>query len=165
MLGLVRFVCVLLILATAVPAILAIFGSLVPFLDLFKHLQLLLFFGTLIVAIVAMLLGLPNSWKIFAALGFAASAWTFVPEWLSSFEARPPVSNAQVVKVMTHNIFGLNYDMARVAKVIADENPDIVALQEYFPEQSDLDGLLKPLNFCILRRVALARRRAAKKTW
>jgi endonuclease/exonuclease/phosphatase (EEP) superfamily protein YafD len=67
-----------------------------------------------------------------------------VPEWLSSFEARPPVGKAQIIKVMTHNIFGLNYDMDRVAKVIAEENPDIVALQEYFPEQEGLDALLKP---------------------
>ena len=45
---------------------------------------------------------------------------------------------------MTHNIFGLNYDMKRLAAVIEAEKPDIVALQEYFPAQSELDGLLKP---------------------
>lgn len=144
LLSLARLACVLLILATAVPAILAIFGSLVPFLDLINHLQLVLFFATLIATIIAILLGLPNDWKIFAAMGFAFSAWTFMPEWLSSFEARPPETDAQVIKVMTHNIFGLNYDMDRVAKVIAEENPDIVALQEYFPEQAGLDALLKP---------------------
>jgi endonuclease/exonuclease/phosphatase (EEP) superfamily protein YafD len=44
---------------------------------------------------------------------------------------------------MTHNVFGLNYDMQRVNKVIAAEDPDIVVLQEYFVEQStDLHPLL-----------------------
>ena len=36
---------------------------------------------------------------------------------------------------MTHNVFGLNYEMERVAEVIFAEDPDIIALQEYFPEQ------------------------------
>lgn len=145
LLGLLRLLCGILIIVTAVPAILAIFGSLVPFLDLFNHLQLLLFFGSLVAAVLAILLGLPLNWKIFAYLGFAASAWTFIPEWLPSLAPRPPAAaQARVIKVMTHNLFGLNYDMDRVARVIAAENPDIVALQEYFPAQDKLDGLLKP---------------------
>jgi endonuclease/exonuclease/phosphatase (EEP) superfamily protein YafD len=44
---------------------------------------------------------------------------------------------------MTHNIFGLNYDMERVDAVIREEDPDIVALQEFFPEQAGLGDLLK----------------------
>ena len=77
------------------------------------------------------------------ALGFAASAWTFVPEYLSSLPTRP-TANGPTLKLMTHNVFGLNYDMDKLAGVILAEAPDIVALQEYFPEQTRLDALLKP---------------------
>ena len=140
-----RLLSRLLILATAPPAILAMFGSVVPVLDLFNHLQLLLFFGTLIAAIAGRLLGLPTVWKMVAAVAFVSSAWTFGPEWSSSLVPRPqPAPDATIIRVMTHNLFGLNYDMKRVAGVIAEQDPDIVALQEYFPEQSELDALLKP---------------------
>jgi endonuclease/exonuclease/phosphatase (EEP) superfamily protein YafD len=53
------------------------------------------------------------------------------------------VSDVTTVKVMTHNIFGLNYDMRRVAAAIRAEDPDIVALQEFFPEQAGLADLLR----------------------
>jgi endonuclease/exonuclease/phosphatase (EEP) superfamily protein YafD len=142
-LGLVRFLAALLVLATATPAILALFGFVVPFFDLFNHLQLLLFFGTMAAAIAALLFGMRRWWQVFAVLGFVASAWTFVPEWLSSLAPRQPVSDVTTIKVMTHNIFGLNYDMARVDAAIREEDPDIVALQEFFPEQAGLGDLLK----------------------
>lgn len=142
-LGLLRLLGALLILATATPAILAVLGYWVPVFDLFNHLQLFLFFGTLTAAIAALLFGMGIAWKVFALLGFAMSAWTFAPEWLSSLAPRQPVSDVTTVKVMTHNIFGLNYDMRRVDAVIRDEDPDIVALQEFFPEQAGLGDLLK----------------------
>jgi endonuclease/exonuclease/phosphatase (EEP) superfamily protein YafD len=141
--GLARLMAGLLILVTAVPAILALFGFVLPPLDLLNHLQLVWFFGTLIALVLGLLV---HGWRwalALAVIGFAASAWTFVPEWLSSLPARP-TANGTVLKLMTHNVFGLNYDVKRVAAVIAAENPDIVALQEYFPEQQGLDGLLKP---------------------
>ena len=144
LLGSLRLVAALLVLVTAIPSILAIFGSLLPVLDILNHLQLLLFFGTLVAFAVALLVRAKRWALLLAFLGFAASAWTFVPEWLSSLAPRPAVSDATTLKVMTHNIFGLNYDMERVASVIASEDPDIVALQEYFPEQATLDVLLKP---------------------
>ena len=144
LLGLLRLLVVLLVVVTAAPAILAIFGSLLPVLDILNHLQLLLFFGTLVAFVLALVLRVRRWAMLLAFLGFAASAWTFGPEWLSSLAPRPAVSDVATLKVMTHNIFGLNYDMKRVASVIEAENPDIVALQEYFPEQSELDGLLKP---------------------
>ncbi len=140
-LGLLRFFAALLILASALPAILALFGFAVPQFDLFNHLQLLLFFGTLAGAILALLLFGPW-WRAFAVLGFLASAWTFVPEWLSSLAPRQAVSDTTTVKVMTHNIFGLNYDLQRVNDAIRAEDPDIVALQEFFPEQAGLGELL-----------------------
>jgi endonuclease/exonuclease/phosphatase (EEP) superfamily protein YafD len=142
-LGLLRLLAALLILATAPPAILATLGFAVPLFDLFNHLQLLLFFGTLAAAIAALLLAMRLGWKAVAILAFAASAWTFVPEWLSSLSPRQPVSDVTTIKVMTHNIFGLNYDMRRVDAVIREEDPDIVALQEYFPEQAGLGELLR----------------------
>ena len=70
--------------------------------------------------------------------GLLASGITFVPELVAGFAPRPalPADNRPVLKVMTHNVFGLNYDMQRVDAVIAAEDPDIVVLQEYFDEQS-----------------------------
>ena len=142
LLGLLRFVAALTILATALPAILAIFGFAVPQFDLFNHLQVLLFFGTFAGAILALVL-LGPWWRAFAVLGFVASATIVVPEWLSSLAPRQAVSDTTTVKVMTHNVFGLNYDLQRVNEAIRIEDPDIVALQEFFPEQAGLSDLLK----------------------
>jgi endonuclease/exonuclease/phosphatase (EEP) superfamily protein YafD len=144
LLGLVRLIVGLLIVVTAVPAILAIFGGLVPVLDLINHLQLVLFFGTLLALVLALSVRMPRLLAILAFLGFAASAWTFVPEWTSSLAPRPAPTGAPTVRLMTHNMFGLNTDMKRMAAAIAAENPDIVALQEYFPAQQSLDALLRP---------------------
>jgi len=144
LLGLVRLIVGLLIVVTAVPAILAIFGGLVPVLDLINHLQLVLFFGTLLALVLALFVRMPRLLAILAFLGFAASAWTFVPEWTSSLAPRPAPTGALRVRLMTHNMFGLNTDMKRMAAAIAAENPDIVALQEYFPAQQSLDALLRP---------------------
>jgi endonuclease/exonuclease/phosphatase (EEP) superfamily protein YafD len=142
--GLLRALIALLIVVTAGPAVLALFGFAVPALDILNHLQLLLFFGTLASAILALAARLRRGWMVLALAGLLASGWTFVPEWLSSLAPRPGVSDdATVLKVMTHNVFGLNYDMERVADAIEAEDPDIVALQEYFPEQARLGGLLK----------------------
>lgn len=143
LLGVLRFIAGLYILAVSVPAVLALFGYWVPFLDLFNHLQFGLFIGTLIGLIVAIALEMRLG-RMVALAGIIASSWTFGPELLSSFAPRPEAApGATVLKVMTHNLFGLNYDMARVAAVIAAEKPDIVAVQEYFPEQGKLDELLK----------------------
>ena len=64
--------------------------------------------------------------------GLAASGSIVLPEQFST----PPLSAApangqQMFKIMTHNLFGMNYDMARMADIIAQEDPDIIALQEY----------------------------------
>ena len=144
LLGLLRLLTGALIVVTAIPAVLAIFGFVVPALDILNHLQLLLFFGTLIALILGLVVRMRRWAVILAVVGLVASAWTFVPEWMSGFAPRPTVSGVQTLKLMTHNIFGLNYDMQRVADVVFAEDPDILALQEYFPEQSALDELLKP---------------------
>lgn len=144
-LSLVRLVAGLWVLGAAVPAILALFGFAVPFLDLFNHLQFLLFWGTVTGVVLAIVLALPRVWIGVALIGFVASCWTYLPEWASSLAPRPSRGDATVLKLMTHNIFGLNYDMQRLADAIAAEKPDIVALQEYFPQQAaELGRLLEP---------------------
>ena len=141
-LGVLRLIAAMGILGVSIPAMLALFGYAVPFFDIFNHLQILLFFGTLGALIVSLLLAMRIGWKVIAVLGLLSSSWAFVPEWLSSLAPRQAVSDVTTVKVMTHNIFGLNYDMRRVDDVIRAEDPDIVALQEYFPEQAGLGELL-----------------------
>jgi endonuclease/exonuclease/phosphatase (EEP) superfamily protein YafD len=145
-LGFVRVVVALLVAVVALPAVLALFGFASPVLDFFNHLQLLLFLGTLAALILSLLVRLPIGLTLLAAIGLLASAWTFIPEWTSGFATRSalPTDGRPVLKLMTHNIFGLNTDMKRMAAAIFAEDPDIVALQEYFPEQSSLDALLKP---------------------
>lgn len=142
-LALLRFVFALGILGASTGAIAALLGFAIPQLDLLNHLQMVLFFATLTGAIGALVLGMRWSWKVLAMLGFAASAWTYGPEWVSAMAPRQPVSDASTIKVMTHNVFGLNYDLDRVDDAIEAEDPDIVLLQEFFPEQAGLIDLLK----------------------
>lgn len=141
LLGLLRFGCGLMSIGLGAAAIAAWFGFAVPLFDLFNHVQLLLI-GGLVVALLAVLVFFGGSaWQLplaaFVLLGVLASAATVVPETLLALAPRPPLptDGRPVLKLMTHNIFGLNYDMARVARVIAAENPDIIALQEDFPDQ------------------------------
>ncbi len=143
LLGLLRLIAALVVVGASLPAVLALIGFAVPLFDLFNHLQLLLFIGTLGGLLLALLLRLRRGWMVLALVGFAASAWTFGPEWLSGFAPRQEVTGATTLKVMTHNVFGLNYDIARVDAAIRAEDPDIVALQEFFPEQAGLAQLLK----------------------
>ena len=130
---------------------LAFLGVASPYLDVLNHLQIPLFLGTLVALLLTPLL-LPED-RVRALLlavvatGFVASSAAVVPEALSSLAPRPPVptDGRPVVKLMTHNLFGLNDDMEQVARVIGRENPDIVAFLEYFPEQSsELEPLLAP---------------------
>jgi len=67
-----------------------------------------------------------------------------VPEFAASLQPRPPAPEGRTtIKVMTHNLFGMNCEMLRVLDVIKKEQPDIVALQEFFGEQrSELGPLL-----------------------
>lgn len=136
-------------LGVTVLAVAAVLGFAVPAFDLLNHLQPLLFVGTLLsLLVVTPLLGRGN-WRRFmlaaTATGFMASAIAVIPEAASNLQDRPPLpqDGRQVIKVMTHNLFGRNYDMDSVLKVIAEEKPDILAFQEYFGEQrSELGPLL-----------------------
>lgn len=151
LLGLLRFGVAFGALVFAFTATAAYFGSLLPALDLFNHFQPLLFAGTLVGSVAITVLfppGRPRAVLMgLTIFGFAASAATFVPEVLSGFQGRPalPGDGRPVVRIMTHNVFGLNEDMQRVSDVVAAEDPDIVAFQEFFPGQSaGLVPLLKP---------------------
>ncbi len=118
----------------------AFLGFASPLLDAFNHLQPLLFSGTLGLLLLSLLLfrvqPLRGGMIALAATGFLASAVTVLPEqaggWL--IDTRPR-GEAPPIRIMSHNLFGLNYDMDRMARVIEREAPDIIALQEYFSEQ------------------------------
>ena len=143
--NLVRTCLVLGSLLAATLAIAARFGFAVGALDLLNHAQILLLPATLIglVLVALALRGRARSFAvIYAFLGVAASASVIVPEFVASLQPRPPVA-ADSVTVMTHNLFGMNYEMAQVTAAIKAEDPDIIVLQEYFGEQAtDLHPML-----------------------
>jgi endonuclease/exonuclease/phosphatase (EEP) superfamily protein YafD len=148
LLAVLRFLAGALALGAASLAILAFLGFAVPFLDLINHLQLLIF-PAVLVGLVATALLKPGRWRsfvvAFTATGFIASSTAFIPDvvWSLAPRAPMPTDSRPVMKLMTHNIFGLNYEMARTARIIFEEDPDIIALQEYFPEQrEELPALL-----------------------
>ena len=131
-------------------SILAFFGFASPVLDLINHAQLFLFFGTLISLLLApALMGFGLFRRLLLAVtatAFLLSALIVVPETVAAFAPRPPPSDgSRVVRVVTHNLFGMNYDMARVAAEFRKADPDIIALQEYFSDQREqLHELLIP---------------------
>lgn len=149
-LKLIRWFVRALIIGTAVAAILGFFGFLVPAFDLFNHLQLLIF-GALVAGVVLSPLLFRPAWRFWPWLGLlgfglAASAFIMVPEIVPALTVQPTMAEdgRPVVKIMTHNILGDNSDMARIAAVVKEEDPDILALQEFFPYQRRmLDPLLK----------------------
>lgn len=112
-----------------------------PLLDSLNHFQLLWFFGTL--ALLLMTAPLYTVYRLRAALmaltatGFLASAVIVIPEALSAFLPRDPWTEdgRPVYRLLTYNMFGMNYSYAEIADMIAREDPDILTLQEYFPEQ------------------------------
>ncbi|MCS6761764.1 MAG: endonuclease/exonuclease/phosphatase family protein [Candidatus Devosia symbiotica] len=127
-------------------SIAGLFGFAMPVLDLLNHAQILLFPTTLVgLAIVALALrgALRSVAVIYAFVGFATSANVIVPEFVAALRARLVAPTTQTVKMMTHNLFGLNYDMAQVVAAFRSEDTDIIVLQEYFGEQtSDLHSRL-----------------------
>jgi endonuclease/exonuclease/phosphatase (EEP) superfamily protein YafD len=143
LLGLLRLGLALVALGLSGTAVAAWFGFAVPLFDLFNHFQVPLIAGMLVALIGVLVLFIGSSWQLLLSVvllaGLAASALTVVPETVAELRPHAPLpgDGRPVIKLMTHNLFGLNYDMRRVARVIAAENPDIVALQEYFPEQRE----------------------------
>lgn len=150
LLGILRLVIALGIFVLAALALVALLGFAVPEFDLINHFQVIVFLSALVAVIVALLVFQGSRWKSWvtgaALAGLVASGMIFVPELVSGFMPRPPMPSdgRPVFKVMTHNLFGLNYDMDRVEAVIESEKPDIIAFQEYFGEQSsELHPMLK----------------------
>lgn len=143
---LIRLGLVLGALWVATLAILALFGFAVPVFDLLNHAQIFLLPGTLIgLVIVAVLLRgtLRSLAMIVVLVGVAASANVMLPEFLGSLRARPAAPAGGTITMMTHNLFGMNYEMEKVVAAIRGEDPDIIVLQEYFGEQAtDLHPLL-----------------------
>lgn len=136
---LIRLGLVLGALGVALLAILALFGFAVPEFDLLNHAQIFLLPGTLIgLVIVAVLLrGVLRSVAVIVVLvGVAASANVMLPEFLGSLRTRPTAPASGTITVMTHNLFGMNYEMDKVTAAIFAEDPDIIVLQEYFGEQA-----------------------------
>ena len=150
LMGLVRAVFFLATLGLSAGAILAVFGFIEPLLDAFNHFQPLWFAGTLIcLLLTGVFFRRQRSRALMIALsatGFLTSGIIVVPEIISGYLPRPAApADAETYRLMTYNVFGLNYDMQGVAAMIASEDPDIVAINEYFPEQrGPLHELLKP---------------------
>lgn len=122
-------------------ACLALLGYAFPLLDALNHFQPFWFVGTL-----TFLLSTGAFFKsgrmralmtTLCATGFMASAIVVVPEATASLLPRDslPSSETRTYKLLTYNIFGMNYDADRVNAMIADQAPDIIVLQEYFPYQ------------------------------
>ncbi|KQX43015.1 hypothetical protein ASD04_03455 [Devosia sp. Root436] len=136
---LIRLGLVLGALGVATLAILALFGFAVPELDLLNHAQIFLLPGTL-VGLVIVALALRGRWRsvavIYAFVGLAASANVMLPEIAGSLRARPGAPADGTITMMTHNLFGMNYEMDKVTAAIFAEDPDIIVLQEYFGEQA-----------------------------
>lgn len=146
LLTLVRAGFVLGALGAATFAMLAFFGFAVPEFDLLNHAQIFLFPGTLL-GLLIVLVALRGQWRLaasgFVALGLLASSSVMVPELLAAMTNRPAPGDRPVITMMTHNLFGMNYEMDKVSAAILGEDPDIIVFQEYFGEQaSDLHPLL-----------------------
>jgi len=122
-------------------AIGAAFGFAHPALDFFNHLQAFIFIGTLFCLLASPhIVRLPR-WRALAmaisATGFLASSLIVVPDISPELGARPPLptDGRPVYKLLTHNLFGRNYEAANLWASIQLEDPDILTFQEYFPEQ------------------------------
>ncbi len=138
--GFIQSAFFLLASALSLAAVLAGFGFAVPLLDTLNHLQPLWFFGTLACLLLAgLVFRRQRSRALVIALtatGFLASGIIVMPEFISGFLARPVMpAGTPSYRLMTYNVFGMNDDMNRVAAMIEAESPDIIALNEYYPEQ------------------------------
>lgn len=137
--ALLRVIAVLGALLAAALAMLAFFGFAVPEFDLFNHAQPFLLAGTVIGLLLVLVLlrgGLRLTVAGMVALGVLASAAIVVPEFVAGARALPQAGDRPVIRLMTHNIFGVNYRMDEVFAAILSEDADILVFQEYFGEQA-----------------------------
>lgn len=122
-------------------AILAYFGFLVPLFDALNHFQPVWFFGLIALLVVSILFARHGRLRtVLLSFGFVGLVLSSIPLLGEALRAHLAISardsDHPTVLVMSHNLFGLNYDMRRVADQIAAYRPDILTFQEYFPEQS-----------------------------
>ena len=146
LLKLIRLGLVLGALAAAAFAILGLFGHAVPELDLFNHAQILLLPACAIGLVIV--ISLLRGWRrgagaVMMLVGLAASGSVVLPDVIGATRERPAAPASGTITMMTHNLFGMNYEMDKVTAAIFADDPDIIVLQEYFGEQAtDLHPLL-----------------------
>lgn len=122
-------------------AVAAVLGFVHPSLDSFNHLQAFIFSGTLLGLVLAPFFVPRSRWQglmvTIAATGFIASSAIVIPEAVARLKPAPPkpTDGRPVYTLMTHNVFGMNYEGARVLDALEVVDPDILTLQEYFPPQ------------------------------
>lgn len=143
---LIRLGFVLGALGVVTLSVMALFGFAVPVFDLFNHAQIFLLPGTFL-ALLILVVALRGKVRVaalaYGLVGFVASASIILPEGYAAMQPRPAAPASGTVRMMTHNLFGMNYEMAQVTEAILAEDPDIIVFQEYFGEQStDLHPLL-----------------------
>ncbi|WP_417581162.1 endonuclease/exonuclease/phosphatase family protein [Pelagibacterium sp.] len=122
----------------AAMAIAAVLGFIYPAMDLFNHVQPILFFGLL-----ALMVATPVFVRFriiralalsIAATGFVASSVIYIPELVAGLLPRTaPLQAEQTYRLMTFNVFGRNEEPESLVANILDVDADIVALQEYGP--------------------------------
>ncbi len=137
---LVRWFFLLGIAGISLLALGALLGFVSPLLDMLNHFQPFVFTGALIAMVMAFLGFRRHRWRkgiiALAVLGFASSSVTVLPEMASSLVSHSaPAPEQRVIKLLSHNLFGVNWQMELVAEEIAAEDPDILAFQEYFRGQ------------------------------
>lgn len=119
-------------------AIVAVLGFIYPAMDLFNHIQPVLFFGLLALLVASPVFVRFRALRALAlsiaATGFVASSAIYIPELVTGLVARTPVAQAeQTYRLMTFNVFGRNEEPEAIVANISGVDPDIVALQEYSP--------------------------------
>jgi endonuclease/exonuclease/phosphatase (EEP) superfamily protein YafD len=141
--------CVILAaLACAFAALAGLLGFIWPSLDVFNHGQLiylpLTFVGLVLAA--ASLRRQPARGLVVASLatGLVASVTIAAPEFIDTWAARPvAASDRPVIRLMTYNIYANNRALGRISDPIDAVDPDILVLQEFWPEFRDrLDPIL-----------------------
>lgn len=122
-------------------SIVAFLGFLHPLADALNHFQPVWFFGLLALLVGTLMFfnssKLRKSLLAVGSVGLLLSAVPLLGEVLRGYLS-PDVrdSGMHEATLMSRNLFGLNYDMDSVAAEIFEQDPDILAFQEYYIEQS-----------------------------
>ena len=128
-------------------AIVAVLGFIYPAMDLFNHVQPVLFFGLLALVFAAPFFVRFRPLRALAlsvaATGLVASSAIYVPELVAGLIPRAETTNSgPTYRLMTFNVFGRNETPESVFDNIVTVGPDFVALQEYSP---DVRAVIHPL--------------------